>query len=73
MKCAAGELSDRVLDLRGLIDAVALMEVGLDARRALEACVANKAFDAYERGLARDVIDARLPRSLGRGRLFEQG
>lgn len=73
MKCAAGELSDRVLDLRGLIDAVALMEVGLDARRALEACVANKAFDAYERGLARDVIDARLPRSLGRGRLFERG
>lgn len=70
-KCAAGELSDRALDLRGLIDAIELARNGLDIRTALEICIVNKTFDRYERNLAEDVIDARLPRSIAKGALFE--
>lgn len=69
LKCANGELSEKALDLRGLLDAIRLMEVGLDARRALEVCVVNKTFDAYEHALVQDVIDARLPKTQ-KGGLF---
>ncbi|MEE8717439.1 MAG: AAA family ATPase [Coriobacteriales bacterium] len=69
-KCSAGEISEKALDLRGLIDSVALMRAGLPPVEALEVCLVNKTFDEYERGLVSDVIAARIPRSVKRGRLF---
>jgi len=69
-KAESAEISDAALDLRGLLDAVALMEQGLTSGDALEMCIVNKTFDAYERRLIRDVIEARLPADLTRDVVF---
>jgi MoxR-like ATPase len=69
-KAESGEISDAALDLRGLLDAIALMDQGLSSGDALDMCIVNKSFDAYERGLIRDVIAARVPADLTRGIVF---
>jgi len=69
-KAESGEISDAALDLRGLLDAIALMEQGLRSGDALGMCIVNKSFDAYERGLIRDVIGARVPDDLTRDAVF---
>ena len=70
-KAESAEISDSALDLRGLLDAIALMEQGLSSGDALEMCIVNKSFDAYERGLIRDVIAARVPSDLRRELVFQ--
>ena len=70
-KAEAAEISERALDLRGLLDAVSLTEKGITAGDALEMCVVNKTFDSYERSLIRDVISARIPQNLSREEVFE--
>ncbi len=70
-KAESSEISERALDLRGLLDAVSLMQQGIPAGRALEMCVVNKTFDAYERTLVRDVTQARIPQDLSRAEMFE--
>ena len=71
-KAESAEISDSALDLRGLLDAIALMEQGLSSGDALEMCIVNKSFDSYERGLIRDVIAARIPADMQRRDVFEQ-
>ncbi len=71
-KAESAEISDSALDLRGLLDAIALMEQGLVSGDALEMCIVNKSFDAYERGLIRDVIAARIPADMQRRDVFEK-
>ncbi len=70
-KAESAEISDAALDLRGLLDAIALMEQGLRSGDALRMCIVNKSFDDYERGLIRDVIDARIPADLRRSDVFQ--
>ena len=70
-KAESAEISDSALDLRGLLDAIALMEQGLSSGDALDMCIVNKSFDAYERGLIRDVIAARVPSDLRRELVFQ--
>ena len=70
-KAESAEISDSALDLRGLLDAIALMERGLVSGDALDMCIVNKSFDAYERGLIRDVIAARIPADMTRGMVFD--
>ena len=69
-KAESAEISDAALDLRGLLDAIALMEQGLRSGSALDMCIVNKSFDAYERGLIHDVIAARVPTDLTRADVF---
>jgi len=71
-KAGSAEISESALDLRGLLDAVSLMEQGLKSGDALEMCIVNKSFDPYERGLIRDVIDARIPADLTREIVFKK-
>lgn len=70
-KAKSAEVSERALDLRGLLDAIALIQKGVSSGDALEMCIVNKTFDAYERGLVMDVIRARIPMDLGKEDLFE--
>lgn len=70
LKCEHGEITERALDLRGLVGAVRLMERGLPADRALRCCIVNKVFDPYERSLVEDAVTARVPRSWRKGDLF---
>lgn len=69
-KCASAEISSKALDLRGLLDALTLMENGLDARRALFMGIANKSFDDYETTLIEDVIAMRIPENFPNEKIF---
>ena len=71
-KAQAAEISERALDLRGLIDAIRLVEKGISSGDALEMCIVNKTFDAYERRLVTDVINSRIPTDLKREDVFEE-
>lgn len=70
IKAANAEISEHALDLRGLLDALSLIHMGLKAGKALELCIVNKTFDEYERGLIRDCIAARIPSELDRSSVF---
>lgn len=69
-KCENAEISSKALDLRGMLDALRLIQKGLSAGTALDMGITNKAFDSYEQGLIRDIIAARIPAKLDRARLF---
>ena len=69
-KCEHAELSSKALDLRGLLDAVALMEKGMRVDTALDMGIINKSFDPYEKELIRDTIHARISKKLRREDLF---
>ena len=71
-KCEASEISTRALDLRGLLDALELMEAGVPAGAALDMGITCKTFDSYEQGLIRDVMAARISLKLSRDQLFDQ-
>ena len=69
-KARSAEISERALDLRGLLDALALMKKGVKSGDALEMCIVNKTFDEYERSLVMDMISARIPTDLSRTDVF---
>lgn len=71
-KCEGGEISSKALDLRGLLDALELMEAGIPAGPALDMGITCKSFDGFEQGLIRDVMAARISPRLTRGELFGQ-
>lgn len=70
-KCDSAEISTKALDLRGLMDALELMQTGIPAGPALDMGITNKAFDSYEQGLIRDVTSMRISPKLTRRDLFE--
>ena len=70
MKTEKAEISDRALDLRGLLDALSLIREGLTAGQALRMCIVDKTFDAYEQSLIMDVVKARIPAELDRTIVF---
>ena len=65
-----GEISSSILDLRGLIDAIGLMEKGLAPLRALDMGITNKTFESYEQELLHDVIAARISKKASRRDIF---
>ena len=70
-KTEKAEISDRALDLRGLLDALSLIREGLTAGQALRMCIVDKTFDAYEQSLIMDVVKARIPAELSRKEAFK--
>ena len=65
-KAEHAEISERAVDLRGLQDAIGLMQLGISIRTALDMGIVNKCFDPHEQQLIRDVIAARIPDRGGR-------
>ncbi|MDO4266800.1 MAG: AAA family ATPase [Eubacteriales bacterium] len=65
-----GEISSSILDLRGLIDAIGLMDKGLSPLAALDMGITNKTFESYEQNLLHDVIAARIPKKASRKDIF---
>lgn len=60
------EISGKAVDLRGLLDALRLAELGLPVRRALDMGITNKCFDEEERNLVADSISLRIsPHMMG--------
>lgn len=70
-KCSEAEISDKSLDLRGLLDAIHLMENGLEAHRALAMGITNKSFDEYEPALITDIINLHIPGEYEKTDIFE--
>ena len=71
-KCESSEISTKALDLRGLMAAVSLVQNGLSIGQALELAIINKSFDDFERQLVSDVINTKIPSSLGSADIFER-
>ena len=71
-KCLNSEISTRALDLRGLLDAIDLMGLGLAPAAALDMGITNKSFDPYERQLVHDLIAARIPAKLRCDQVFDR-
>lgn len=71
-KCRNGEISSKPLDLRGLLDAIQLTEMGVEAGMALDMGITNKSFDEYEQALVRDMIRGRISGKMGREKVFSQ-
>lgn len=71
-KCVNSEISTRPLDLRGLLDAIDLMALGLSPAAALDMGITNKSFDPYERQLVHDLIAARIPAKLRCDQVFDR-
>ena len=69
-KCRNGELTPKVLDLRGLLDAIRLIRAGLPPRSALDMGITNKTFDDYEQSLVRDIISSRISQKADRNTIF---
>ena len=71
LKHQAGEISDRPVDLRGLIDAISLVHWGLPLGRAIDLGITNKSDDEFERTLVRDLVDERFLAEDGKDQLFQ--
>ena len=69
-KASHADISDRAVDLRGLLDALRLIEKGLTSGAALDLCIINKTFDPFEQNLVRDVVNARIPQDLTKDLVF---
>lgn len=69
-KAEHADISERAVDLRGLLDALSLIRCGLTSGEALEMTITDKSFDNYERKLIRDVIEARIPQDLTAKEVF---
>ena len=65
-KCLGGEITSRVLDLRGLLDAIRLIQTGLSPYSALDMGISNKTFDSYEQTLIKDIIASRISPKISR-------
>ncbi len=71
-KCENSEISSKALDIRGLLDSIALMEKGLEVHTALDMGITNKSFDMYEQTLIKDTIGARISKKIKTKDLFKK-
>ena len=71
-KCENSEISSKALDIRGLLDSIALMEKGLEVHTALDMGITNKSFDMYEQTLIKDTIGARISKNIKTEDLFKK-
>ena len=71
-KCENSEISYKALDIRGLLDSIALMEKGLEVHTALDMGITNKSFDMYEQTLIKDTIGARISKKIKTEDLFKK-
>lgn len=55
-----GEIGSSLLDLRGLIDAIGLIRLGLSPRAAFDMGITNKSFESFEQNLLRDILYTRI-------------
>lgn len=71
-KCENSEISSKALDIRGLLDSIALMGKGLEVHTALDMGITNKSFDMYEQTLIKDTIGARISKKIKTEDLFKK-
>lgn len=70
MKSGHREISGKAVDLRGLMDALRLMEMGLSVEPAIAMGISNKCQDPEERGMVEDILALRLPKGMKASEVF---
>lgn len=70
-KADSSEISEKPLDLRGLLDSIDMCQYGLEINKALDMGITDKSDDRYERELISDVIRSRLPKKTAAEDIFE--
>lgn len=69
-KAQNAEISTSAIDLRGLLAALKMTELGMSPYKALEYNVINKCFDEFERNIVADVVQLRIPLSYNANNVF---
>ena len=71
LKALNSEISTKALDLRGLLAAMKIVDVGLFPAKAVRMGVVNKTFDVFEREIVEDVVSTRIPSEWTREDVYE--
>ena len=61
LKAENGEISTKVIDLRGMIGALKTIKRGLKPTLAINMGITGKTFDIYEKEMVSDIIRTRIP------------
>lgn len=69
-KSSQREISGKAVDLRGLLESVRLIKLGLSSSAAIAMGLSNKCSDPQERAIVEDLIALRLPRDMSSEQLF---
>ena len=69
-KCRNREISGKAVDLRGLLDALRLVELGLAPGPAVAMGISNKCTDPEERAMVEDAVALRLPKDMDGAAVF---
>ena len=70
LKSQNSEISTKAVDLRGLIGALRTINRGLEPLLAVKMGILGKTFDEFEKEIISDVIELRIPKSLGKKDIF---
>ena len=71
LKALNSEISTKALDLRGLLAAMKIVDVGLSPAKAVRMGVVNKTFDVFEKEIVEDVVSTRIPSEWTREDVYE--
>ena len=71
LKALNSEISTKALDLRGLLAAMKIVDVGLSPAKAARMGVVNKTFDVFEKEIVEDVVSTRIPSEWTREDVYE--
>ena len=71
LKALNSEISTKALDLRGLLAAMKIVDVGLSPAKAVRMGVFNKTFDVFEKEIVEDVVSTRIPSEWTREDVYE--
>lgn len=71
LKASHGEITTRTLDLRGMLGALRIVQMGLAPLQAVTMGVTNKTFDSFEKEIVGDVVRTRIPEEWTREDVFE--
>lgn len=71
LKALNSEISTKALDLRGLLAAMKIVDVGLAPARAVRMGIVNKTFDIFEKEIVEDVVSTRIPSEWTRDDVYE--
>lgn len=71
LKALNSEISTKASDLRGLLAAMKIVDVGLSPAKAVRMGVVNKTFDVFEKEIVEDVVSTRIPSEWTREDVYE--
>lgn len=71
LKALNSEISTKALDLRGLLAAMKIVDVGLAPAKAVRMGIVNKTFDVFEKEIVEDVVSTRIPSDWTRDDVYE--